>query len=291
MESDENVQDDDCVLQEPEISTITLDNSTIVLDSTIGSPIDESAIVVSDSGNDETLNNSHLNVTSLTDDNEENEKFLFHIQFNERQLFSEISTLISSKIRDSLSEIEKSVTVKLNRENNRIDFYEQNRNDVFMVDTLPTEKKNRKEIPDYDKVTETLLNLEAKVNLISGDIDKPRRNGCWNCGGDHNLRDCKEPRNMANINRAKQLFTKLKTERYHLDAEQRYSHFAPGKIGANLKDALGLRKRELPLYIYKMRLYGYPPGWLEEAKVSHSGLSLFTSTVSYLTLDFNFKQF
>lgn len=277
MERNEDVQDNDCILQETEISTI-------VLDSTFGSSIDESAVVLSDSGNDETIKHSNCidnNIICLGETTEENEKFLFNIQFNDRQLFSEISTLISSKIRDSLLEIEKSVTVNINHKENRIDFYEQNRNDVFMVDTLPTEKKNRREIPDYDKVTETLLNLEAKVNLLSGDADKPRRNGCWNCGGDHNLRDCKEPRNMMNINRAKQLFIKLKGERYHLDVEQKYSHYVPGKVSVGLRDALGLRKKELPLFIYKMRLYGYPPGWLEEAKVSHSGLSLFTSSVSY----------
>ena len=30
--------------------------------------------------------------------------------------------------------------------------------------------------------------------------------------------------------------------------------------------ALGLTPRDLPVHIYKMRIHGYPPGWLEELK-------------------------
>lgn len=38
---------------------------------------------------------------------------------------------------------------------------------------------------------------------------------------------------------------------------------------------MGLRKNELPPYIYRMRALGYPPGWLEEAKVVYSNLDMF----------------
>lgn len=31
------------------------------------------------------------------------------------------------------------------------------------------------------------------------------------------------------------------------------------------------------MHIYRMRILGYPPAWLEESKVLHSGLSLFDS--------------
>lgn len=41
--------------------------------------------------------------------------------------------------------------------------------------------------------------------------------------------------------------------------------------------ALGLSKNEIPLHVYKMREYGYPSGWLEEAKVEYSGISIFTA--------------
>lgn len=44
----------------------------------------------------------------------------------------------------------------------------------------------------------------------------------------------------------------------------------------SLREALGLNSASVPMYIYRMRLYGYPPGWLEEAKTkTASGMSMF----------------
>lgn len=34
-------------------------------------------------------------------------------------------------------------------------------------------------------------------------------------------------------------------------------------------------KYDLPPWIYQMRVLGYPPGWLEEAKVFYSNLDMF----------------
>ena len=51
----------------------------------------------------------------------------------------------------------------------------------------------------------------------------------------------------------------------------------PGVLSEDLRKALGLKKRQLPAHIYRMRVLGYPPGWLEAAKVKHSGISLFDS--------------
>lgn len=62
-----------------------------------------------------------------------------------------------------------------------------------------------------------------------------------------------------------------------MDEDQKYADFKPGKISINLKEALGLRNNELPPYIYRMRVLGYPPGWVEEAFESQSELSLFDS--------------
>jgi len=46
-------------------------------------------------------------------------------------------------------------------------------------------------------------------------------------------------------------------------------------MSPELRDALGLKPNELPLHIYKMRKLGYPPGWLQEAKIAHSGVSVY----------------
>jgi hypothetical protein len=51
----------------------------------------------------------------------------------------------------------------------------------------------------------------------------------------------------------------------------------PGEISSKLRKALGLERDHLPKHIYMMRLLGYPPGWMEEARISHSGLALYDS--------------
>jgi zinc finger CCHC domain-containing protein 8 len=65
-----------------------------------------------------------------------------------------------------------------------------------------------------------------------------------------------------------------------VEDEQKYGHLIPGRISGKLRHALGLKRSEIPLHIYRMRLLGYPPGWLEEARISHSGITMFDSTVS-----------
>lgn len=42
-----------------------------------------------------------------------------------------------------------------------------------------------------------------------------------------------------------------------------------------LREALGISTQQLPPYIYQMRILGYPPGHLENAKQSTSGLTMF----------------
>lgn len=212
---------------------------------------------------------------NITDEN----KSLFRLEFENENVFEELATVISSRIREALISLNRTVTVVVNKENHRISFAKADEGDIFTVDTLPTDTVHKSEVPNYKSVTEALKKMRKNETDAN---DKPKSGSCWNCGGDHNMRDCKEPMNRENISRGKQLFQRTKTERYHLDAEQKFAHFLPGSISENLREALGLRKRELPLYIYKMRLYGYPPGWLEEAKVTRSGLTLFNAEVSHL---------
>lgn len=42
-----------------------------------------------------------------------------------------------------------------------------------------------------------------------------------------------------------------------------------------LLTALGIDENTLPPLIYRMRQLGYPPGWLKEAEMENSGLSLY----------------
>lgn len=152
------------------------------------------------------------------------------------------------------------------------------KSESFLVDTTPKASEENETTPRYTLSVNTpvLSNLkrpredETRLSMAS--------NRCFNCDKDtHGLRDCPEPRNMSKIRKARNDFNRREL-RYHDDNDE--SSLVPGKLSDELKVALGLSGNQIPLHVYKMRLYGYPPGWLEDAKVQHSGLQLFTGNDS-----------
>lgn len=66
--------------------------------------------------------------------------------------------------------------------------------------------------------------------------------------------------------------------RYHEDGENKFGHFQPGKLSENLRYALGLRPNQLPIFVYRMRVLGYPPGWLRDAEVHQADMKLYDAT-------------
>lgn len=44
----------------------------------------------------------------------------------------------------------------------------------------------------------------------------------------------------------------------------------PGVISERLRQAIGLDDDKLPIWIYRMRVLGYPPGWLKIADMSQT---------------------
>lgn len=257
--------------------TVTMNDDD---DSTISSNVSKTSVINKNATCDDS--DEPMQPTDQTEESND-DKLLLRLTFKNSETFNELHNVISTAIRDALFKLKKSAVVSVDKDMQTVNFMTVDGidEDIFMIDTLPTEATNNIEIPDYKSGFEKVLNDECVKEEEKTDDDKPTGN-CWNCSGNHNLRDCKQPRDTNQINKSKQAFmrTKDKAERYHLDVDQRFGHFLPGQISDELKQALGLKKRELPMYIYKMRVYGYPPGWLEDAKVSHSGLSLFNSEVS-----------
>lgn len=159
--------------------------------------------------------------------------------------------------------------------------------DLFMIDTSPAVKLDTVKVPSYKRAIKDVLDdeaLERKRKKEAEDAEKCARpkpaSACFNCGDSgHAVRDCPKPRNNNRINKAKKL-KQQQQERYHRDTDLRFAHLKPGQTSDALKSALGLRRGEIPFYFYRMRVMGYPPGWLEEAKVADSGLSLFIADVS-----------
>ncbi|XP_012528725.2 zinc finger CCHC domain-containing protein 8 homolog [Monomorium pharaonis] len=146
--------------------------------------------------------------------------------------------------------------------------------DLFTIDKQPN-VKNDLDVPTYGQKYENTF--EESNNETPKDF-APRLN-CFNCNGNHVLRDCPLPKNQSNINKNRKEYA-LKSNmgvRYHTNEDQRFGHMVPGQLSQKLRKALGLKDDELPKHIYRMRLLGYPPGWLEEARLQHSGLALFNS--------------
>ncbi|KAK0160638.1 hypothetical protein PV328_008025 [Microctonus aethiopoides] len=157
---------------------------------------------------------------------------------------------------------------------NVCDKAENRDNILFTIDNTPGGQDSLN-IPTYGTKFDKVLEKSRNENEIKNDNACPKI-CCFNCLGDHNLRDCNVPRNQLEINKNRKEFT-VKTGprnmRYHVEDQK----FKPGVLSAELRKALGLADNELPRHIFKMRLIGYPPGWLEEAKLEHSGLNLYNS--------------
>ncbi|NWU35688.1 ZCHC8 protein, partial [Hylia prasina] len=138
------------------------------------------------------------------------------------------------------------------------------------------------EIPKYQQVFSQILSLDGQEIPVKPKRPKPH---CFNCGSeDHQMKDCPKPRNAARINEKRKEFLEACgdsgnqnfQQRYHAEeVEERFGKFKPGVISGVLQDALGVSDKSLPPFIYRMRQLGYPPGWLKEAEMEHSGLALY----------------
>ncbi|XP_069922248.1 zinc finger CCHC domain-containing protein 8 isoform X1 [Oryctolagus cuniculus] len=138
------------------------------------------------------------------------------------------------------------------------------------------------EIPKYQQVFSHIVSLEGQEIQVKAKRPKPH---CFNCGSEeHQMKDCPMPRNAARISEKRKEYMDACGEannqnfqqRYHAEeVEERFGRFKPGVISEELQDALGVTDRSLPPFIYRMRQLGYPPGWLKEAELEHSGLALY----------------
>ncbi len=130
-------------------------------------------------------------------------------------------------------------------------------------------------IPIYDQVFLNALPLVTDGEKIF--IKAKKTVVCFNCLGEHILRDCDQPRNHAKIRSNRNDFQSKfgspgADSRYHQGESERFKDFKAGQVSSALREALGINEKELPPYIYKMRSLGYPPGYL---KSNESGLIMY----------------
>ncbi|KAM9858627.1 zinc finger CCHC domain-containing protein 8 [Aulostomus maculatus] len=138
------------------------------------------------------------------------------------------------------------------------------------------------EVPPYNRVFNRVLGSDG---LEIDTKDKRPKSLCFNCGlSTHQLRDCPKPKDMAAINerRKEANQTMQSNHRYHDEGiEERFSKYKPGVLSEELLAALGIDGNTLPPLVYRMRQLGYPPGWLKEAEMENSGLTLYDGTAAY----------
>ncbi|CAL1539247.1 unnamed protein product [Lymnaea stagnalis] len=167
----------------------------------------------------------------------------------------------------------------------------------FLIDFLgwpftvaePTRCNVNWEIPLYGQVfNEVYADPTNKLKKMG---TKRQKQACWNCGEEnHAVNDCKQQRIPSRIASNRREFLTQQQQnassfepkftgpsRYHLDPElaSKFTKFKPGVVSESLREALGLSEIQLPQHIYKMRLFGYPPGWLAEARQVESGVTIF----------------
>ncbi|XP_076160121.1 zinc finger CCHC domain-containing protein 8 homolog isoform X2 [Ptiloglossa arizonensis] len=215
-------------------------------------------------------------------------KPLFKVMFRDksisRQYSKQIKEFLEELIPSTVSSQESNDSLTLEIWDNETTTEIDDSQDIicdtmFIIDTQP-KLKDDLDVPTYGKKYENVFeNNEPEQNLEQA-MDYSLKIKCFNCLENHSLRDCPQPHNQATIKKNKKNFKvkgNWKTVRYHLDDEKKFDHIIPGQLSNSLREALGLRDHELPRHIYRMRVLGYPPGWLEEACLQHSGLMLFNS--------------
>ncbi|XP_008288076.1 zinc finger CCHC domain-containing protein 8 [Stegastes partitus] len=141
------------------------------------------------------------------------------------------------------------------------------------------------DVPTYHQVFNQVIGTDGQEIEMK---DKRPKSMCFNCGSSaHQMRDCPKPKDMAAINERRKEFNQnsnqamQSNQRYHADeVEERFAKYKPGVMSEELLSALGIDGNTLPPLIYRMRQLGYPPGWLKEAEMENSGLSLYDGNVS-----------
>jgi zinc finger CCHC domain-containing protein 8 len=139
----------------------------------------------------------------------------------------------------------------------------------------------------YENEYQNLLGLPKTEDDPSDTmkLKKPSQE-CFNClATNHKITECpiKQDQERIQLNRknfasqslASNEQAALFSNRYTAEDKNKLNRgFTPGKISDDLREALGLNKKQLPPYIYIMRELGYPIAWLKEAVVRKSGINV-----------------
>lgn len=212
------------------------------------------------------------------------------ITFKNNDLAKKYKTSIEKFLYSLLTEEEKkSLSFRILEENVE-NTENQLPESLFCIDTTSTNEESAaatSDVPYYSTVYQEIL-VPANGNDVSFDGEPEESTPsihvktCFNCLGNHHMKECPEKYNKQRIARNRKNFVMSlpsSNTRYHEDDEhgKKPGSGQPGEISPTLREALGLKWYQLPNYVYHMRVLGYPPGWLQEAIVESSGLNVYDS--------------
>ncbi|XP_043642227.1 zinc finger CCHC domain-containing protein 8 homolog [Drosophila teissieri] len=222
------------------------------------------------------------------------DSLVFEVRFSKEEHFASLQQQVLVALEGAFTD--KQLVFRDNPQELVISAFEKSKSvseeeleDLFLIDTQPAAKLNAAHVPSYKRCNADILDEQTaerkklKAEAVNKCFRPKAQSSCFNCGDtDHSLRDCPKPRNNARINRARKKISS-RTERYHVDTEQRFGHIRPGRISTKTRHAMGYSRGQLPFIFYRMRMLGYPPAWLEEAKVQSSGIALFNADGTEVT--------
>ncbi|GFY37799.1 zinc finger CCHC domain-containing protein 8 [Trichonephila inaurata madagascariensis] len=147
--------------------------------------------------------------------------------------------------------------------------------------TLLSEKLNKSSTNDHRSANVIPLYSPAFEDVLQCDEsnseeeieEKVQQMHCFNCLGDHHMKDCPEKIDRLKVAANRKDLLVENSARYH--EEEMKNSVKPGILSNETRQALGLKDNQLPPYVYRMRVIGYPPGWLDYALLETSGLSLY----------------
>uniref|UniRef100_A0A915CY69 PSP proline-rich domain-containing protein n=1 Tax=Ditylenchus dipsaci TaxID=166011 RepID=A0A915CY69_9BILA len=150
----------------------------------------------------------------------------------------------------------------------------------FIIDTEQCEEQENSAFMSSE--AGSTLNMSNICSHLTPEVKKTKKGpACFNCQGEHQLIECTEPRDNRRISRNRSSFRSNQGgPRIHEQLDSTKKSFVPGVISDSLREALGLRKNEMPEWIFRMRVKGfidgYPPAYLKRA-VEKSTLEFFAT--------------
>ncbi|XP_076348003.1 LOW QUALITY PROTEIN: zinc finger CCHC domain-containing protein 8 homolog [Tachypleus tridentatus] len=207
---------------------------------------------------------------------------LITVTFKNKRIAKKYQTKVEEFLKELLAgedlTIDENDHNKKDTESGHLQFFQD-----FYVDTTQfanshTPCGETQNIPVYNKGYEEIMEGKPpEENPQKLEKYRPRVT-CFNCMGNHLLDKCLEKHDQRRIasNRKQYMASSLTSKtRYH--QEEKNQKFKPGTISNELRQALDLLPNQLPQYIYRMRILGYPPGWLKEAEIESSGIMMYGS--------------